>query len=63
MPNYYSEKPYEGKEAIVVAMDIGTTNSERGLSSRGEASLIHSSGAVSFVHLSPGDQPQGKMVW
>ena len=30
MPNYYSEKIYEGPETIVVAMDIGTTHSEQG---------------------------------
>lgn len=29
MPSYYSEKKYEGPEAVVVAMDIGTTQSER----------------------------------
>ena len=32
MSNYYSEEIYEGPEAIVVAMDIGTTHSEQGLS-------------------------------
>ncbi|KIM20155.1 hypothetical protein M408DRAFT_334111 [Serendipita vermifera MAFF 305830] len=45
MSSYYSDKLYEGKETIVVAMDIGTTHS-----------------AVSFVYLSPGSRPQGKMV-
>jgi hypothetical protein len=35
MSNYYSEKKYEGPEAIVVAMDIGTTQSERGFESQG----------------------------
>ena len=32
MANYYSGKIYEGPETIVVAMDIGTTYSEQGLS-------------------------------
>jgi hypothetical protein len=32
MPNYYSEKPYNGPDTIVVAMDIGTTHSEQGFS-------------------------------
>jgi hypothetical protein len=41
MSNYHSEKRYEGPEAIVVAMDIGTTQSERGLSGwRGSDSLL-----------------------
>jgi hypothetical protein len=31
MPNYYSEKPYKGPETIVVAIDIGTIDSEQGL--------------------------------
>jgi len=29
MSNYYSEKIYDGPEAIVVSMDIGTTQSEQ----------------------------------
>jgi hypothetical protein len=32
MPGYYSETVYKGPETIVVAMDIGTTQSERVLS-------------------------------
>jgi hypothetical protein len=38
MSNYYSEKLYDGPEAIVVSMDIGTTQSEQ--SSRTGANLI-----------------------
>jgi hypothetical protein len=40
MPNYYSEKSYEGPETIVVAMDIGTTHSEQGLSDESGADLL-----------------------
>ena len=32
MPSFYSEEKYKGPEAIVVAMDIGTTQSEQSLS-------------------------------
>jgi hypothetical protein len=40
MPNYYGEKKYEGPEAIVVAMDIGTTQSGQGLDGEGESDPI-----------------------
>jgi hypothetical protein len=36
MPNYYAEQIYEGKEAIVVAIDIGTTQSKQRHHDRGE---------------------------
>jgi hypothetical protein len=32
MHSYYSENIYKGTEAIAVAMDIGTTQSELGMS-------------------------------
>jgi hypothetical protein len=61
MPNYYSEKIYEGPETIVVAMDIGTTQSEQRLSGWSGPDPLFLA-AVSFAHLRPGSQPQGKMV-
>jgi hypothetical protein len=40
MSNYYSEKVYNGQEAIAVAMDIGTTHSELGSSDWNNFDLI-----------------------
>jgi hypothetical protein len=40
MANYYSDTKYKGPEAIVVAMDIGTTQSGRELSGWGESDPI-----------------------
>jgi hypothetical protein len=39
MSNYDSEREYKGPEAIVVAMDIGTTQSELYTSDWGESDL------------------------
>jgi hypothetical protein len=61
MRTYYGEKVHEGTEAIVVAMDIGMTQSEPCLS--GRASLIRFLGAASFAYFSPGRRPEGQMVF
>ena len=61
MFSYCSEEKYEGPEAIVVAMDIGTTQSEP--DTNGWARLIYSLGAVSFAHFIPGIQTKAKTVF
>jgi hypothetical protein len=47
MKNYYGTKGYEGPESIVVAMDIGTTDSRHGL--RAGAGLTPSSASRGIV--------------
>jgi hypothetical protein len=56
-----SQNIYEGPETIVVAMDIGTTQSELSVSGRGEPDRLL--GGVSFVYFSPGSKPQRKKVF
>lgn len=68
MSHYISKDPYRGEEKLVIALDIGTTQSER----KSWGSIVHIRkecwyrtgrlAGVAFAHLSPGALPEVEMV-